>query len=54
VDELAVDHDGVVEMAAATGLTAYAASYFWLARRLGGDLVTLDRQLAAADVSFPR
>ncbi len=54
VDELVVDHDGVVELAAATGLTAYDASYLWLSRRLGADLVTLDRQLAAAEASFPR
>jgi len=29
-------------------LTAYDASYLWLARALGGDLVTLDRKLAAS------
>jgi hypothetical protein len=29
-------------------LTAYDASYLWLARMLGGELVTLDRKLAAA------
>ena len=30
------------------GLTAYDASYLWLARRTGAELVTLDRRLAAA------
>lgn len=43
-----VDHDGVLELASATGLTAYDASYLWLARQLGAELVTLDRQLANA------
>ena len=48
IGETAVDHDGVVELAAATGLTAYDASYLWLARSLDAELVTLDRQLARA------
>jgi predicted nucleic acid-binding protein len=30
-----------------TGLTAYDASYLWLAGWLEADLVTLDRRLAA-------
>ncbi|MFO1023570.1 MAG: type II toxin-antitoxin system VapC family toxin [Acetobacteraceae bacterium] len=49
VEEIAIDHDGVLKLAVATGLTAYDASYLWLARRLGAELVTLDRQLAKAD-----
>ena len=48
VEEMAVDHDGALELAATTGLTAYDASYLWLARQLGADLVTLDQQLARA------
>src|SRR6185437_14102654 len=48
VEEIAVDHGGVVGLAAATGLTAYDASYLWLARELGAELVTLDRKLARA------
>jgi predicted nucleic acid-binding protein len=32
----------------ATGLTAYGASYLWLAGSLGADLVTLDARLASA------
>jgi predicted nucleic acid-binding protein len=32
----------------ATGLTAYDASYLWLAGSLGADLVTLDTRLASA------
>lgn len=48
VEEMAVDHDGALQTAAAAGLTAYDASYLWLARQLGAELVTLDRQLATA------
>ena len=36
VANAAVDHDGVLKLASATGLTAYDASYLWLARQLGG------------------
>lgn len=38
----------VLALASATGLTAYDASYLWLARRLGAPLVTLDAELARA------
>ncbi len=48
VEEIAVDYDGVLALAATTGLTAYDASYLWLAERLGATLITLDRQLAKA------
>ena len=48
IEIVAVDHGEVVATAEATGLTAYDASYFWLARRLGAGLLTLDRPLAAA------
>lgn len=54
VEEVAVDHDGALEIATATGLTAYDASYLWLARQLGADLVTLDQQLARVDASSRR
>ncbi len=43
--------DGALEVAAATGPTAYDASYLWLARQLGAELVTLDRELAKAALS---
>jgi predicted nucleic acid-binding protein len=46
VEEVAVDYDQVVELAAETGLTAYDASYLWVARQVGGELVTLDKRLA--------
>jgi predicted nucleic acid-binding protein len=48
VDELTVDHDGVLELAADIGLTVYDASYLWMAQQLQTELVTLDRQLARA------
>jgi predicted nucleic acid-binding protein len=53
VDEVAVNHDGTLELAAATGLTAYDAGYLWLARQLGAELVTLDKQLAKAEATWP-
>jgi predicted nucleic acid-binding protein len=51
VEEIDIDHDGALELAAATGLTVYDASYLWLKRHLGADLVTLDKQLSRADAS---
>ena len=48
IEEVAVDHQGAIDLAVDTGLTAYDASYLWLSRQLGAELVTLDRRLAAA------
>lgn len=48
VETIAVDHVAVLDLAEASGLTAYDASYLWLARTLAAELVTLDRKLAAA------
>ena len=48
VETVAVDHVAMLELAESTGLTAYDASYLWLTRALGAELVTLDRKLAAA------
>lgn len=48
IEEMATDHDGVLRLATRTGLTAYDASYLWLARQLEAELVTLDRQLERA------
>jgi predicted nucleic acid-binding protein len=45
VEEIEVDHDDAVALAVRTGLTAYDASYLWLARQLGAELVTLDAKL---------
>ena len=46
-----VDHGEVLNLAERSGLTAYDASYLWLARRMRSELVTLDRRLAAADAT---
>lgn len=46
IDLIDVELDDVISLAEETGLTAYDASYLWLARMLGADLVTLDKQLA--------
>jgi predicted nucleic acid-binding protein len=43
-----VDHAAVLETAERLGLTSYDAAYLFLAQRLGAELVTLDRRLAAA------
>lgn len=43
-----MDHDAVVGIALAAGLSAYDASHLWLAEQLGAELVTLDRKLEAA------
>lgn len=48
IDIVAVDWMEVVDLAGQSRLTAYDASYLWLARRLGAELVTLDTKLAAA------
>ena len=48
VEEIAVDHACVLDLALATGLTAYDASYLWLARQLGAEMITLDKELARA------
>ena len=48
VREVAIDHDDVLDLALSTGLTFYDASYLWLARRLGAELVTLDKALDRA------
>jgi predicted nucleic acid-binding protein len=47
IGEARVDLDQVAGLATVTGLTAYDASYLWLARDLGAELITLDRRLAA-------
>jgi predicted nucleic acid-binding protein len=49
IESAAVDYDDVVDLASATGLTVYDASYLWLARHLDAELVTLDRRLAQAE-----
>ena len=48
IERLEVDVHGVARLAEATKLTAYDASYLWLARKLDAELVTLDRALNLA------
>lgn len=48
IELVAVDHAAVLDVAEQFALTSYDASYLWLAQRLGGELVTLDRRLASA------
>jgi predicted nucleic acid-binding protein len=43
-----VDHGEALVLAEQCGLTAYDASYLWLARRMSIGLVTLDSQLESA------
>jgi predicted nucleic acid-binding protein len=43
-----VNYRETLSMAERFNLTAYDASYLWLARELDAELVTLDRQLARA------
>jgi predicted nucleic acid-binding protein len=42
-----IDQAEVVKLGLATGLTAYDATYLWLARALRMPLVTLDKKLGA-------
>jgi predicted nucleic acid-binding protein len=48
VEARVVDYADVILLAEQFGLTAYDASYLWLAHELDAELVTLDRQLAHA------
>jgi predicted nucleic acid-binding protein len=48
IEILAVDHLDVIDLATQTRLTTYDASYLWLARKTGGELVTLDKRLSKA------
>lgn len=48
VQEFDIDPGAVSRLALRTGFTAYDASYLWLARYLGAELVTLDRALRRA------
>lgn len=48
IEMVEVDHDDIVRLAEDAGLTAYDASYLWLARQHRGELVTLDKRLNRA------
>lgn len=43
-----VVYEEVADLAIRTGLTAYDASYLWLAEHMGAELVTLDKALQRA------
>jgi predicted nucleic acid-binding protein len=49
-----VDPDAAIALAERTQLSLYDASYLWLARALGAELVTLDDKLARADEDLRR
>ena len=49
IDIRPVDYLAVVALAKQTGLSIYDASYLWLSRELGAELVTLDTQLIEAE-----
>jgi len=48
IREVQVPTDALVEVAAASGLTAYDAGYLWLSRELEAQLVSLDDRLNKA------
>jgi predicted nucleic acid-binding protein len=48
IEILSVNHLEVIDLAVQARLTTYDASYLWLARKTGGELVTLDRRLLKA------
>jgi predicted nucleic acid-binding protein len=48
IEILAVDQLDIIDLATQTRLTTYDASYLWLARETGGELVTLDKRLSKA------
>jgi predicted nucleic acid-binding protein len=52
IETVHIDHTAVLALAQRTGLTGYDASYLHLAMTLEAELVTLDRQLAAAAEKF--
>ncbi|MGH7056992.1 MAG: type II toxin-antitoxin system VapC family toxin [Acetobacteraceae bacterium] len=54
VRTVAVDHGAALDLAEEPDLTVHDASFLWLARALGAELVTLDRKLAAAASRWSR
>ena len=48
IEKVDIDHTEAVLLAERRGLTAYDASYLWLAMRLDAELVTLDQRLGEA------
>jgi predicted nucleic acid-binding protein len=54
IEEIEVPTPEVLLLADRENLTVYDASYLWLSRRLGLELVTLDGDLNAAAVASPK
>jgi len=54
IELLEVDQQAAVSTAEESGLSLYDASYLWLARELGAELVTLDKKLQQAADASPR
>jgi predicted nucleic acid-binding protein len=48
IEEYEIDPVEVLDLADRLGLSGYDASYLWLARALGAELITLDDRLAKA------
>jgi predicted nucleic acid-binding protein len=48
IEVIEVDQEQTVRIAIQTGLTTYDASYVWLAREVGGELITLDKIMLRA------
>jgi predicted nucleic acid-binding protein len=48
VEVIEVDQEQAIHIAIQTGLSTYDASYVWLAREAGGQLVTLDNDIMKA------
>jgi predicted nucleic acid-binding protein len=48
IELVEIDQPSTLKLAEQFGLSSYDASYLWLARRLGAELVTFDRRLAQA------
>jgi len=51
IQRVAVDIDDMLELAIQSGLSAYDASYLWLARQYNAELITLDKKLNTAFLS---
>ena len=56
IEIIGVEHSEVIALAGDTGLSTYDASYLWLEQSLGGELVTLDREMleTAARLEHPK
>jgi predicted nucleic acid-binding protein len=53
IEEIEVSIPEVLLLADREKLTVYDASYLWLSRKLGEELITLDGDLKAAAASSP-